>query len=401
MELNYSFNTSLTGLDPHFFDKFLVNLNSDPYASMFSDSSNVPIAEEQSDDYNYLEYIGPPMIIIRAQHHLNPWSVTISPRHGSTGEGPVFHSTGLRLSKSSHPFQRLDRYPLPLTQRPRISLSTTWIPSTRVKLHPNINLKLDESNIVPGKPIRAVSSRATEEGQPKEVYLRVGVAEFHSHPSRIYSIRLGFIHDLIAANPAGDLLTPGFNPEPDPTSGSGFTSLHGCWYMVARLQLILRGSSLSTPSQKSLQHSGIQVGSNGVIWSQEGKVQTQRLGGDSDNKRTFIAGFSWYRLGTRSQTRMTHLVLYSKIFRSTNLQICPFNNLSGSLSTTYKSIQLFILIFILYSAKKQSGISFNFMEQLQFELHSNHTLHGPAALCINFAAANGVDTQSAAFQAPV
>jgi hypothetical protein len=41
------------------------------------------------------------------------------------------------------------------------------------------------------------------------------------------------------------------------------------------------------------------------------------------------------------------------------------------------------------------------MEQLQFELHSNHTLHGPAALCINFAAANGVDTQSAAFQAPV
>jgi hypothetical protein len=39
---------------------------------------------------------------------------------------------------SSHPFQGLHQYPLPLTQSPRISLSMTWIPSTRVKLHPEI-----------------------------------------------------------------------------------------------------------------------------------------------------------------------------------------------------------------------------------------------------------------------
>ncbi|KAJ7928274.1 hypothetical protein B0H13DRAFT_1860706 [Mycena leptocephala] len=52
-------------------------------------------------------------------------------------------------------------------------------------------------------------------------------------------------------------------------------------------------------------------------------------------------------------------------------------------------------------AQKQSGISFNLTEQLQLESHSDHALHGPAALCINFAAANGVDAQSAAFQAPV
>ncbi|KAJ7831360.1 hypothetical protein B0H13DRAFT_1915468 [Mycena leptocephala] len=60
MKLNGSFNTSLTDLDPHFFVEFPVNLNSDPYALMFCDSSNVPIAEEKSDDYNYLECIGPP-----------------------------------------------------------------------------------------------------------------------------------------------------------------------------------------------------------------------------------------------------------------------------------------------------------------------------------------------------
>jgi hypothetical protein len=190
MELNYSFNTSLTGLDPHFFDKFLVNLNSDPYASMFSDSSNVPIAEEQSDDYNYLEYIGPPMDYnTRSAPSQSVVGNEFLQGMGSTGEGPVvrhfiymymksdqvsqFHSTGLRLSQELPPLPAPRSISSPSHTEAEDITVNDMDPEHESEVAPqNINLKLDESNIVPGKPIRAVSSRATEEGQPKEVYLR-------------------------------------------------------------------------------------------------------------------------------------------------------------------------------------------------------------------------------------
>ncbi|KAJ7815935.1 hypothetical protein B0H13DRAFT_2380700 [Mycena leptocephala] len=119
MKLNGSFNTSLTDLDPHFFDEFPVSLNSDPYALMFSDSSNVPIAEEQSDDYNYLECIGPPYDTHSAPSQSVVGNEFLQGMVGSTGEGLVmrhfiymymksnqvsqFHSTGLRLSQELSP----------------------------------------------------------------------------------------------------------------------------------------------------------------------------------------------------------------------------------------------------------------------------------------------------------
>jgi hypothetical protein len=85
MKLN---STSLTDLDPHFFDEFPVNLNSDPYALMFSDSSNVPVAEEQSDDYNYLECIGPSYDTCSAPSQSVVGNEFLQGM-GSTGEGLV------------------------------------------------------------------------------------------------------------------------------------------------------------------------------------------------------------------------------------------------------------------------------------------------------------------------
>ncbi len=100
---------------------------------------------------------------------------------GSTGEGLVmrhfiymymksdqvlqFHSTGLRLS------QELPPLPAP----PSISSSShteaedltvnDMDPEYESEVVPrDINLKLNESNIVPGKPMRTVSNRATEGG---------------------------------------------------------------------------------------------------------------------------------------------------------------------------------------------------------------------------------------------
>ncbi|KAJ7836293.1 hypothetical protein B0H13DRAFT_1913161 [Mycena leptocephala] len=118
MKLNGSFNTTLTDLNPHFFDEFPVNLNSDPYASMFSDSSNVLIAEEQSDDYNYLECIGPHYDTCPAPSQSVVGNEFLQGM-GSTGEGLVmrhfiymymksdqvsqFHLTGLRLSQELSP----------------------------------------------------------------------------------------------------------------------------------------------------------------------------------------------------------------------------------------------------------------------------------------------------------
>ncbi|KAJ7931022.1 hypothetical protein B0H13DRAFT_2309021 [Mycena leptocephala] len=104
MELNGNFNTNPTDLDPHFFDEFLANLNSDPYTLMFSDSSNVSFSEEQSDDYNYLEYIGPPTDY-DTRSAPSQWGVgnEFLQGMGSTGEGPIFHSTSLRLSQELPP----------------------------------------------------------------------------------------------------------------------------------------------------------------------------------------------------------------------------------------------------------------------------------------------------------
>ncbi|KAJ7804135.1 hypothetical protein B0H13DRAFT_1930928 [Mycena leptocephala] len=145
---------------------------------MFSDSSNVPIAEEQSDDYNYLECIGPPY-----DTHSAPSQSVVGNEFlqgmDSTGEGLVmrhfiymymksdqvsqFHSTGLRLS------QELPTLPAP----PSISSPShteaedltvnDMDPEYESEVAPrDINLKLNESNIVPGKPMRTVSNRATE-----------------------------------------------------------------------------------------------------------------------------------------------------------------------------------------------------------------------------------------------
>ncbi|KAJ7919709.1 hypothetical protein B0H13DRAFT_1868294 [Mycena leptocephala] len=162
MELNGTFNTNLTDLDPHFFDEFLANLNSDPYALMFSDSGNVPIAEGQSDDYNYLEYIGPPTEYDTRSAPSQSVVGEFLQGMGSTGEGPIFYSTGLRLS------QELPPLPAP----PSISPSHTETedltvndmdPEYESEVAPrDINLKLDESNIVPGKRRRTVSSGAAE-----------------------------------------------------------------------------------------------------------------------------------------------------------------------------------------------------------------------------------------------
>ena len=58
---------------------------------MFSDSSNVPTAEEQSDDYSYLEYIGRPTDY---DTHSAPSDSALGNEFlqatvGSTGEHPI------------------------------------------------------------------------------------------------------------------------------------------------------------------------------------------------------------------------------------------------------------------------------------------------------------------------
>jgi hypothetical protein len=98
MELNGTFNTNLTNLDPHFFDEFLANLNSDPYALMFSDSGNVPIAEGQSDDYNYLEYIGPPTEYDTRSAPSQSVVGEFLQGMGSTGEGPIVRHSYMCIS---------------------------------------------------------------------------------------------------------------------------------------------------------------------------------------------------------------------------------------------------------------------------------------------------------------
>jgi hypothetical protein len=102
MELNGNFNTNPTDLDPHFFDEFLANLNSDPYTLMFSDSSNVLFAEEQSDDYNYLEYIGPPTDY-ETRSAPSQWGVSneFLQGMGSTGEGPIVRHSIYAYMKSN------------------------------------------------------------------------------------------------------------------------------------------------------------------------------------------------------------------------------------------------------------------------------------------------------------
>ncbi|KAJ7826965.1 hypothetical protein B0H13DRAFT_2440016 [Mycena leptocephala] len=163
MEPNGSFDPNLAGLDSHFFDEFLVNLNSDPYALMFSDSGNVPIAEEQSDDYNYLEYIGPPTDY---DTHSAPSDSALGNEFlqatvGSTGEHPILHSTGLRLS------QELPSLPAPPSSPTHTESEDLTVndmdPDYEGEVAPrDINLSLDENNIVPGKRRRTVSSRAAE-----------------------------------------------------------------------------------------------------------------------------------------------------------------------------------------------------------------------------------------------
>jgi hypothetical protein len=91
MEPNGSFDPNLAGLDSHLFDDFLVNLNSDTYPLIFSDSGNAPIAEEQSDDYNCLECIGPPTDY---DTHSAPSDSALGNEFlqatvGSTGEHPI------------------------------------------------------------------------------------------------------------------------------------------------------------------------------------------------------------------------------------------------------------------------------------------------------------------------
>ncbi|KAJ7916639.1 hypothetical protein B0H13DRAFT_1870974 [Mycena leptocephala] len=147
MKLNGSFNTSLTKLDPHFYDEFPVNLNSDPYALMFSDSSNVPITEEQSDDYKYLEFIGP------------SYDTRSAPSQS------VFHSTGLRLSQELPSLPVLPSISSPSHTEAEDLTVNDMDPEYESEVVPrDINLKLNESNIVPGKPMRTVSNRATEGG---------------------------------------------------------------------------------------------------------------------------------------------------------------------------------------------------------------------------------------------
>ncbi|KAJ7877190.1 hypothetical protein B0H13DRAFT_1893341 [Mycena leptocephala] len=157
MKLNGSFNTSLADLDPNFLDEFPVNLNSDPYASMFSDSSNVPIAEEQSDDYNYLECIGLPYDTRSAPSQ----SVVVT--NFSKACALLFHSTGLRLSQELPPLPAPPSISSPSHTEAEDLTVNYMNPEYESEVAPrDINLKLNESNIVPGKPMRTVSNRATE-----------------------------------------------------------------------------------------------------------------------------------------------------------------------------------------------------------------------------------------------
>ncbi|KAJ7921769.1 hypothetical protein B0H13DRAFT_2318089 [Mycena leptocephala] len=178
MKLNGSFNTSLADLDPHFFDEFPVNLNSDPYALMFSDSSNVPIAEEQSDNYNYLECIGPPYDTRSAPSQSVVGDEFLQGMR-STGEGLAmhhfiyrymksdqvsrFHSTGLRLSQELPPLPAPPSISSPSHTEAEDLTVNDMDPEYESEVAPrDINLKLNESNIVPGKPMRMVPNRATE-----------------------------------------------------------------------------------------------------------------------------------------------------------------------------------------------------------------------------------------------
>ncbi|KAJ7902279.1 hypothetical protein B0H13DRAFT_1882657 [Mycena leptocephala] len=164
MEPNGSFDPNLAGLDSHFFDEFLVNLNSDPYALMFSNSGNVPIAEEQSDDCNYLEYIGPPTDY---DTHSVPSQLVLDNeflhRMGSTGEHPILHSTGLRLSQELPPLPAPPSISSPTHTESEDLTVNDMDPEYESEIAPrDINLRLDESNIVPGKRRCTVSSRAAE-----------------------------------------------------------------------------------------------------------------------------------------------------------------------------------------------------------------------------------------------
>ncbi|KAJ7911188.1 hypothetical protein B0H13DRAFT_2328626 [Mycena leptocephala] len=145
---------------------------------MFSDSSNVPIAEEQSDEYNYLECIGPPYDT-RSAPSKSVVGNEFLQGIGSTGEGLAvhhciyiymksdqvsqFHSTGLRLSQELPPLPAPPSISSPShTEAEDLPVNDMDPEYESEVAHRDINLKLNESNIVPGKPMRTVSNRATE-----------------------------------------------------------------------------------------------------------------------------------------------------------------------------------------------------------------------------------------------
>ncbi|KAJ7936884.1 hypothetical protein B0H13DRAFT_2430847 [Mycena leptocephala] len=193
MEPNGSFDPNLAGLDSHLFDEFLVSLNSDPYPLSFSDTGNAPIAEEQSEDYNCLEYIGPPTDY---DTHSAPSDSALRNEFlqatvGSTGEHPILHSTGLRLS------QELPRLPAPPsspthTESEDLTVNDMDLDYEGEVAPRDINLSLDENNIVPGKRRRTVSSRAAEgevaRSKKRSLFERIlPVAETFSRKSMVWA----------------------------------------------------------------------------------------------------------------------------------------------------------------------------------------------------------------------